>query len=153
MGLVIQTRPTVKIAEALGNVRTLDLKEFAARTERNQRLSVRRFKDPKTVDYLQTNKRKLLKLFETHYEGLQYDQEFLWDNVDENKKEKLYCSEMIAKIIEEFLEIEMPVKKMKYDRNRTLWRQYFRGNPPDGKWGNAPGDFEKSPLFYEVGEL
>ena len=30
---------------------------------------------------------------------------------------------------------------------------YFRGNIPDNEWGNSPGDFERSDLFYQVGEL
>jgi hypothetical protein len=153
MGLVVAVRPEVKIAEALGSVHTISLKEFSARTEAGQKLSVRRFRKKDVLYYLQDNKISLQRMFKEEFEGLKYDQEFLWDNVDERGKEKLYCSEMIAKLLTKFTNVEMPAKRMRYDKNRELWRQYFRGTPPDGKWGNAPADFEKSPLFYEVGKL
>ena len=60
---------------------------------------------------------------------------------------------MVTKLLSGFMGIELPMKRMKFDINRDQWIQYFHGNPPDGKWGNAPASFEKSELFYEVGEL
>lgn len=151
MGLVVQTRPEVLVAESLGSVKLTPLKEFLGRA-RGFNHSVRRFKDQSVVRYFFLQQKEFLKFFKEHYEGLPYDPQFLWENSDENGREKLYCSEMIAKVLEEFLRIEMPVKKMKYDINRDHWIEYFKGNPPDGKWGNAPADFERSPLFYEVGQ-
>lgn len=153
MGMVIETEPEVKVAEALGSVRIISLKEFSARTEKGQKLSVRRFSDESLISMLQDQKSDLQNLFKEHFQGLKYDHDFLWDNVDENGQEKLYCSEMIGKLLSDFTKIPMPIKLMKYDKNRALWIQYFRGNPPDNKWGNAPADFENSELFYEVGEL
>lgn len=153
MGLVIQTEPEIKVAEALGSVRIISLSDFNARTEKGQRLSVRRFKDQNLVQQIEHQKEDLINLFKDHYLGLKYDHDFLWDNTDENGKELMYCSEMVGKLLSDFTKISMPAKSMKFDKNRELWAQYFRGTPPDGKWGNAPADFEKSDLFYEVGEL
>lgn len=152
MGLVVATKPSIKIAEALGSVRLTSLEEFRGRTK-NQKLSVRRFKDADLVNFIQLNSQRFLQDFKYNYEGLPYDQEFLWDNFDTSGNEKLYCSEMVSKMLTGFLGIAMPAKRMKYDINREHWTEYFKGNPPDGKWGNAPADFEKSNLFYEVGEL
>ncbi len=152
MGLVVSTRPEVLVAESLGSVKLTSLKEFLGRTK-GQHHSVKRFKDASVVQYFRQHEKQFLKFFQDHYEGLPYDPEFLWENVNGNGQEKLYCSEMIAKLLEEFLRIEMPLKKMKYDINREHWIEYFKGNPPDGKWGNAPADFERSLLFYEVGQL
>jgi hypothetical protein len=60
---------------------------------------------------------------------------------------------MITKLLSSFTGVELPIKRMRFDVNRDAWVQYFRGTPPDGKWGNSPGDFERSDLFYLVGEL
>lgn len=151
MGLVVKNGPEVLVAEALGSVKLTPLKDFLERS-RGLNHSVIRFKDQNVVRYFSRYKNEFLNFFQEHYEGLPYDPQFLWENRDETGQEKLYCSEMIAKILEKFLRIEMPIKKMKYDINRNHWIEYFKGNPPDGKWGNAPADFEKSPLFYEVGQ-
>lgn len=153
MGMVIEVGDEVKIVEALGTVRVLSLKEFNARTEKGQKLSVRRFKDSALVDYLSTNQKSLMALFVANYQGLKYDHDFLWDNFDEEGREKLYCSEMVGKLLYDFMQIKSPIKLMKYDKNREHWERYFRAPPPDDKWGNAPADFERSPLYFDVGEL
>jgi hypothetical protein len=88
-----------------------------------------------------------------YFDGLKYDHDFLWNNLDENGEEKLYCSEMVTKLLQGFMGIEVGTRRMKFDRNRDQWIRYFRGNPPDGKIGNSPAVFEHSELFYVVGEL
>ena len=153
MGLVIETTPSVKVIESLGVVRKVDLRDFDSRTKKDQKLAVLRFKDQQINQYLSEHQNHLLHVFETKVRGLPFDSAFLWDNFDESGAEKLYCSEMITKLLVDILKIELPLKRMKYDINRELWIQHFRGLPPDGKWGNAPADFEKSPLFFKVGEL
>lgn len=153
MGIVIETTPQVLVAEALGTVRILSFTEFNARTEKGQALSVRRFKDADIVESLTTKKNFLMDLFQGKFEGLKYDHDFLWENLDEAGEEKLYCSEMVAKLLTDFTALPMPIKLMKFDKNREHWIRYFKTTPPDNKWGNAPADFERSNLFYEVGTL
>lgn len=153
MGLVVQTVPEVKLVEALGTVRVTTLGEFMSHTEKGQKISVRRFRDNSIVNYLQTYRFEFFRYYQDNFANHQYDKEFLWDNFDENGKEKFYCSEMITKFLTAFLGIKLPTKLMKYDVYREHWIRYFNGNPPDGKIGNAPPDFEKSNLFYEVGSL
>jgi hypothetical protein len=153
VGVVIKTTPTVQVAEALGKVRILSLNEFNARTEKGQRLLVKRFKRNLIVSHLENNQEEFLGYFQKEFENLKYDHDFLWDNLDENGFEKLYCSEMISKLFLGFLGVGIPLKRMKFDVNRDEWIRYFRGSPPDDEWGNSPGDFERSELFFEVGEL
>ncbi len=153
MGMVLETQPEVVVIEALGKVRRMTLAEFNARTEKGQKLSVRRFRHPEAQAYLRKNKEELKTLFATDFEGLLYDHDFLWNNFDEEGRQKLYCSEMITKLLQYFLNIELPIKRMKFDKNRDQWIKYFKGTPPDGKWGNSPASFENSELFYEVGEI
>ena len=42
---------------------------------------------------------------------------------------------------------------MHFLKNRDGWVKFFKGNVPDNMWGNSPGDYDNSDLFYEVGEL
>lgn len=153
MGMVIQTTPEVVVVEALGTVRTIPFTKFNERTEKGQKLSVRRLRSDEAVEYLQQNKTGFKKYFSDNFEGLLYDHDFLWNNLDDNGYEKMYCSEMVTKYLRGFLGIEVKLKEMKFDINRDAWIRYFKGNPPDGKIGNSPASFENSDLFYEVGEL
>lgn len=153
MGMVIETTPSVKVIEALGTVRVLSIEEFNARTEKGARLSVRRLQNSKAVTFIQEHQDLLRKMFEEDFSGLKYDHDFLWNNFDERGLEKMYCSEMITKLLQGFMGIEVRVKRMNFDINREQWIRYFKGNPPDGLWGNSPATFENSELFYEVGKL
>jgi hypothetical protein len=94
-----------------------------------------------------------LKTFETEFQGAKYDHDFRWNNFDEQGNEKFYCSELVSKLFAQFLRLESPIKRMHFNANRENWMTYFRGNIPDHEWGNSPGDFERSELFYQVGEL
>lgn len=153
MGMVIQVHPEIKVIDALGTVKISSLDAFNSGTQKNQKLSFRRFRDERAVEYIHEYKKAFVEFYLMHFNNLKYDHDFIWDNRDEDGNEKLYCSEMITKLLTGFLPVELPIKRMKFDRNRDEWIKYFRGNPPDGKWGNAPADFEKSDLFYEVGQL
>ena len=92
----------------------------------------------------------LLEYFEENYEGLEYDSEFLWNNYDKKGKEKLYCSEMITKLLNTKLESKMPTYPMTYDRAMDFWKTFFKTPIPEGKPGNNPGSFLKSGLFQIV---
>jgi hypothetical protein len=153
VGVVIRTTPSVEVAEALGKVRILSLNEFNARTEKGQRLLVKRLKNNLNISDLENKREEFLSYFKKEFENLKYDHDFLWDNLDENGFEKLYCSELISKLYLGFLGVEIPVKRMRFDVNREGWIRYFRRTPPDNEWGNSPGDLEKSELFYEVGKI
>jgi hypothetical protein len=153
IGIVIEVKPEVKVAEAFGKVVLKNLKDFHAKTEQGQKISIRRFRNERVVDYFVRNAKELKQIFQNDFEHRQYDHNFLWNNFDENGDEKFYCSELVSKLISAFIGIETPIKRMHFIRNREHWIKYFKGNPPDGQWGNSPGDFERSELFYEVGEI
>ena len=153
MGLVLKDGNSIKIAESFGTVKLTTLQEFSAKTQSGQKLLLIRLKDPKARAYLTQNKARLLDLFREQFEGKKYDEAFLWDNIDDNGEELLYCSEFISKLLSNFLHIPFPIKQMHFQRNRQNWITYFNGNVPDGKIGNSPADFEKSNLYMKVGEL
>lgn len=153
LGIVLQVTPSVLVAESLGKVRLLSLEAFDAKTQKNQNLLVMRYNNPALVDYFENQNARLLDLFRTEFEGKPYDKEFLWNNFDENGVEKLYCSEFISKFLQAFAGLEPKVRKMHFTKNRDLWSRYFKGQIPDGKWGNAPSDYHDLRELHEVGEL
>jgi hypothetical protein len=141
------------VIDSLETVKISDFSTFDAGTDKRRKISVRRFRNQKIVNAILENQESFIAYYKDNFDGLLYDPEFIWNNFDEAGNEKLYCSEMVTKFLSGYLRIELPMKRMKFDINRDEWIKYFKGPPPDGKWGNAPADFEKSDLFYEVGEL
>ena len=152
MGVVISVEPTL-VADARRKVEVQSLKDFNSITQKGQAIRVLRFRNNKIVDELENKSEEFLRLFMSEFDGLAYDHDFLWDNFTETGDQKLYCSEMVAKLFQAFLGIDPIIKRMHFSRNRDVWERFFRGNVPVGKWGNSPADFERSDLFYVVGEL
>lgn len=153
VGVVLAVQPEVVVAEAFSKVRKQTLAEFNAKTERGQKILVIRFRNDRLVRDIEAEAAKFMQIFEEDFMGAYYDAEFRWNNFDQYGREKLYCSELVTKLFQALTGVETPVKRMHFQKNRDAWTTYFRGNVPDGQWGNSPGDFHRSDLFYEVGEL
>lgn len=153
VGVVVATEPEVMVAEAFSKVRKISLTEFDQKTEPGQKLMVLRFRRDDLVEEFQKSQTELMNLFSRDFEGLLYDHDFRWNNFDDKGNEKLYCSELVSKLFQAFVGIELPIKRMHFEQNRESWMTYFRGNIPDQMWGNSPADIHRSDLFYEVGEL
>lgn len=151
VGIIIAVEPEILVAEALNHVRVLPLATFNARTRKDSKLSVRRLVGRNAVNFLQKHQMHFRQLYQNSFHGLKYDHRFLWNDVDEFGNETLYCSEFVTKLIYQFLGIELPVKRMHFEKNREQWIRFFKGTPPDGMIGNSPGDLERSNLLYEVG--
>jgi hypothetical protein len=148
-GLVVSLEPLL-VAESISEAHAIPYELFRARNKKSEPLKVMRLKDKK----LQTKlKRGFYQRFVRDYKGIKFDPLYLWNNVDRDGRELMYCSEFISKMLEAHLEINMPIKRMQFLKNRDYWFQYFNGRIPDGEWGNSPADFEKSDLFSHVGYL
>ncbi len=156
MGLVIERETETFVIESFGSgVKVVTLAEFNKKTQKGQKLRHLRFKDPVVARYLSevTQTLRLLLHFKKKYEGLKYDGHFLWDNVDENGKEKLYCSELVVKLLNQILVWNYPIKRMHFSRNVAEWDRHFGGTTPRDEWGNSPADFEKSKEFIHLGDI
>lgn len=153
IGVVLSVTPVVVVAEAFGKVRSVSLGQFLAKTQKGQKVRVIRSRFPALKESLWVREAELVNYFQTHFDQLMYDSEFLWFNVDSKKREKLYCSELVAKLLGAFLKLEMPLKRMHFDKNPEGWFKFFNGQVPTGEWGNSPGDFERSLDFEYLGEL
>jgi Permuted papain-like amidase enzyme, YaeF/YiiX, C92 family len=151
VGIVVNSmensgRPIV-VLESWQSVRATPLAEFLARRTHGTRTLILRPKNFRTV-----SSEAMLRVFHDRFEGLDYDEAFLWGNSNE-KGELLYCSEFVAKLMNVFLRNPLMPKPMHYQKNRALWIRYFRGDPPDGLMGNSPGDFLRVGGFLKVGEI
>ena len=148
-GVVVSLEPLL-VAESISAAHAIPYEMFRARNKKGELLKVLRFKDKK----LQTKlKRGLYERFLRDYRGIKFDPLYLWNNVDSDGRELMYCSEFISKMLEAHLDISMPIKRMQFLKNRDYWNHYFNGRIPDGEWGNSPADFEKSDLFFTAGYL
>ena len=154
MGIVVQVKPEVLVAESWQSVTLTSLENFKKRTEKNQAILVRRYRKETISEDFEKDEVRLQALLKSEFLNLKYDPDFRWNNFDADGNEMLYCSEFVSKLLQAFLGIEGPIKRMVYKVNRDHWERYFQGRPlPIGEWGNAPGDYEKTELLYSVGEL
>lgn len=139
MAVVLKVqKDKVIVAHAWDKVKVQSLKEFNAITKKGSKLMVRRHVSKRKFD-------ELYSLYMKHFDGVEYDKEFLWDN------DKLYCSEFVYKLFNLVTDELTPPKKMRYDYARDYWSRYFNGKIPDGLDGNSPADFEKSKFFTTIG--
>lgn len=153
IGVVLSTGAQVRVAEAYGSVRAVPLTVFDSKTERGLGLLVLRFRNTALQERFQSEAGRFQAIYSRDFDGARYDSEFRWNNLDSNGREKLYCSELVSKLFQAFAGIEVPVKRMHFERNREAWVRFFKGNVPDGLPGNSPETFRQSDLFLEVGEL
>ena len=150
IGLLVEDQGKWEVLESIGKVKRTPIEEFLKRRTPNTQTLVLRLDDESLLRNVDS--KKLLTQFELNYEGKHYDSSYLWDNKDE-LGEMFYCSELIAKFLAPFMVIAIEPKPMHFMVNRDFWMKFFHGNPPDGKPGLSPGDFERSPLFKKVGTI
>lgn len=143
MGVVVgEAGGRVLVAESLGSVRLVELKQFLAKGDASSEHQLLRPREAGPFPLMEAVAPWL---------GAPYDHDFRWDNLASDGREKLYCSELVAKLLNLFLEDDLPTKIMDYSRNRAEWERYFRGAVPDGLPGNSPADFARSPQFELLG--
>jgi hypothetical protein len=137
-GIVLNINGKIQIGQSLGQVYLLDFdyfKNFTTKPIMHLR--------PKSMS--RYKKEKLLSLYFNDYDGLPFDDDFVWDD------EKLYCSEFIYKILDDVISFKsFGPKPMSYTRNWEAWKAYFKKEPPQGKIGISPNDFTRSPEFEFV---
>jgi uncharacterized protein YycO len=122
-----------KVYEAWGSVKATELNEFIAKTQKDEKIEVLRPVDKVDID-------KMKEDFEILFEGNEYDRQFLWNNFDEQNREKLYCSELVAKLLN-LQGFKIQARPMVYDVHLDHWERYFRGPAPQGELGISPADF------------
>lgn len=142
------------VYEAWGSVRKTPLSEIFARKQKNQSLFVVRPRQ--FIRSGSPSAEQLRKVFEEEFDGLPFDDEYLWSNADDQGREKLYCSEFAFKFINRFLREQLTAAPMDFSRNFEFWNKYyaqFGMTPPSGQLGASPATLFNSALVKKMGEL
>lgn len=148
----------ITLAQSVGNVHQVKLKKFLKNSRVKTRPGLFRSYQLDELYISQPEKfeefaEDLNSVFWKSYNGLGFDHQYLWDNIDGSGKEKLYCAEFITKLLNHFLWPKMLPLPMTFDRNFDFWDRYFRGNIPAELDGVSPASFTRSALFFKVFDL
>jgi len=149
-GLIVKDKEGVlKVAEALGPVGLTSVDLFFKRGTLN---SVFRSKEIAELAPLAFDKfeLKLTTVFFQDFWKLPFDSDFLWDNISEDGKDKVYCAEFVAKLLNVFFNDKIVPVPMSYKKNYELWKKIFRGKVPEGLPGLSPAYFSRSEKFIEI---
>lgn len=145
-GVVIKESGKIQILQALNGVEKVSLEKFLSLKDAKRKALVLRLKS-----HPQNNTSDILSIFDKQFNHLRFDHDYLWDNLDQSGREELYCSEFVAKFLNQFLKNNsiQPVK-MHFDKYPEFWSKYFKGNIPYGLPGISPGDLERDSHFEKV---
>jgi hypothetical protein len=142
------------VYEAWGKTTRTKLSEIQSRAQKKQslfHLRPREFFEGQSPTEMQ-----LAEKFDSDFSKTQFDNEFLWNNVDENNFEKLYCAEFVVKFINTFLQNPQPPSPMSFGKLGDFWKKYYQqfSMPvPEGEPGASPSTLYSSSRFIKLGLL
>jgi hypothetical protein len=148
VGIFARYKGKAVVLEALGKVKMTPLKKFLERTQKDQKVLVVRHREVRAKDSF-----RIVDRFVDEYLGLEYDEAFLWNNVDELGRPKLYCSELGLLLLNPFVSQKFVTKKMHFDFRPEDWDRYFNGKTPRDHPGISPADMHRHPAVRIIGEL
>lgn len=156
-GVLIKSQRTgeLVVAEALGSVKSVSLKEFVQRSAPGASVLVMRSFEIEDRLEGASNQfvKEITRVFHRSFKGLKFDRLYLWDRLDEQGRPMLYCSEFVAKFLNNFLLDDFTPHPLDFSDNWEFWQRYFRGQVPQGELGNSPQDLARDSRLYEVGEI
>lgn len=149
VGIVLEVGYEIKVAEAYGSagVSLIPLRTFLKKNDPLRPAVVARHIDWRVIN---ENKEDLLERFKDEFKGKGYNYKFDWDSTD-----SFYCSQMITLLLNPYIsdKNKIKTKKMHFSKYPDKWREILGGEPPIGKEGNSPGDFDHDPNFLKLGCL
>ena len=145
----------LKIAQSLGKVDVATYADFTNNITPGTFVHVYRPRDLKnlTANARAILQKSILDTFNEKYKNAPFDGKFLWNNVNAKGVELLYCSEFIAKFLDNFLSQKTIPLPISYKKNYGYWAKLFKGNVPDGELGNSPAAFSRDARFEFIGKI
>jgi len=154
-GLVITVDGNdIRVAQSLSSTEMIPLAQFLGQTRssallirRPLELSTLKIQDPAAFADQAV---RLRAYFAKYMQGRAFDSDYLWNNVDENGQELLYCSEMVQKTLNSVLGQPLPTRPLDFSKAWDFWLHYFRGQPPQGEPGNSPAVLAESTALETI---
>lgn len=145
-GIVLEVHPKIIIGQALGSVHAADLSKFLKPITPNSKVVVVRSREREfNLEFT-----KLSKNFNEKFLNLGFDGDYLWDNFDQSGKEKIYCSELVHKLLNTILVNKLQPEILSYNKHYDYWFKVFKGNVPQNVWGNSPASFYRNSTAFEL---
>ena len=155
-GVVIRDKnKTIKIAQSLGSVALFSYADFTRNITAGTWLHVYRPREFKKYSVQQRLilEQRMLNVFNKKYLGAPFDSKYIWDNYNSKGEELLYCSEFIAKFLDNFLTEKTITQVTSYNKHYDYWLKYFRGEVPVNELGNSPAAFSRDHRFEFIGTI
>lgn len=153
--VVIDQDKKMKIGQSLGSVALFSFAEFTRNITPKTFVHVYRPREFKKLSVKQRLilEENMLSVFNDQYRGAPFDSKYVWDNYNANGQEMLYCSEFIAKFIDNFLTEKTIPQNISYNKHYEYWFKYFKGEVPENELGNSPATFSRDQRFEFVGTI
>ena len=153
--VVIDEQGRKRIAQSIGNVALFSYADFTGNITPGTYVHVYR---PREFNKLSAQKmamleQSMLDTFNEKYKGAPFDSKYIWNNFNAKGVELLYCSEFIAKFLDNFLSLKTQLKVITYNKHYDYWTKYFKGIVPENELGNSPASFSRDHRFEFIGTI
>lgn len=153
--VVVDEQGRKRIAQSIGNVALFSYADFTGNITPGTYVHVYR---PREFNKLSAQKmamleQSMLDTFNEKYKGAPFDSKYIWNNFNAKGVELLYCSEFIAKFLDNFLSQKTQLKVITYNKHYDYWTKYFKGIVPENELGNSPASFSRDHRFEFIGTI
>ncbi len=155
-GVVIKDQDnSIKIGQSLGRVALFSFDDFTRTITPETFVHVYRPRELSKLSPLNRSilEQKMLRVFNKKFLGAPFDSKYTWDNYNAQGEELLYCSEFIAKFLDNFLTEKTITQITSYNKHYDYWFKYFKGEIPENELGNSPAAFSRDERFEFIGTI
>jgi hypothetical protein len=153
--IVFDQDQRVRVAQSLGNVALYSFADFTGNITPGTFVHVYRAREFKKLSQFKKTmlEKTMLDVFNEKYRGAPFDSKYIWNNFNSKGEELLYCSEFIAKFLDNFLTQKTVTTIITYDKHYDYWIKYFKGLVPENELGNSPASFSRDNRFEFIGTI
>ena len=158
-GLILDTELGLnsRVVQSLQSTQDLSLSEFLHQAGKTSPIKILRprelansFKHDREA--YESSTVLLNRVFAQEMRGRAFDDNYLWNNVDSDGHELLYCSEMIQKTLNHVLAQPLTTVALDYSSHWDFWLNYFDGKVPQGQPGNSPASLANADQLMTIFE-
>ena len=153
--VVVDEQGRKRIAQSIGNVALFSYADFTGNITPGTYVHVYRAREfSKLSEHkIAMLEKSMLETFNEKYRGAPFDSKYIWNNFNAKGVELLYCSEFIAKFLDNFLSQKTQLKVISYNKHYDYWTKYFKGVVPENELGNSPASFSRDHRFEFIGTI